>query len=37
MAGAHHVVWSTGGSMVPADEKARYLDQGRQALSVFSQ
>lgn len=37
MAGAHHVVWSTGGSMVPADEMAGYLEAGRQALSVFSQ
>ncbi len=37
MAGAHHVVWSTGGSMVPADEMQGYLDQGRQALSFFSQ
>lgn len=37
MVGAHHVVWSTGGSMVPADEMAGYLEAGRQALSVFSQ
>lgn len=37
MAGAHHVVWSTGGSMVPTDEMAGYLEAGRQALSFFSQ
>lgn len=34
MAGAHHVVWSTGGSMVPADEMAGYLEAGRCALDA---
>jgi len=29
MARATHLVWATGGGMVPEDEMARYLAQGR--------
>ncbi|SMF31409.1 D-serine ammonia-lyase [Pseudogulbenkiania subflava] len=31
LARAHHLVWATGGSMVPAEEMAGYLRRGRQA------
>ena len=29
MANASHIVWSTGGSMVPAAEMAGYVTEGR--------
>lgn len=35
MARAHHIVWSTGGSMVPEDEMNGYLQQGRAAQGIF--
>jgi len=34
LANATHLVWATGGSMVPENEMAAYLAKGRQALSA---
>jgi D-serine dehydratase len=34
MAHATHLVWATGGSMVPAAEMAAYLAKGRQLLQA---
>ncbi|MCE6984256.1 D-serine dehydratase, partial [Pseudomonas frederiksbergensis] len=33
MARATHLVWGTGGSMVPRDEMDRYLAKGRAVLA----
>ncbi|MNY66281.1 D-serine dehydratase [compost metagenome] len=33
MAQATHLVWATGGNMVPADEMQAYLAKGRQLLA----
>ena len=30
MANATHILWSTGGNMVPADEKQHYYEKGKQ-------
>lgn len=34
LANATHLVWGTGGNMVPAEEMAAYLDKGAQLLNV---
>ncbi|MND06440.1 D-serine dehydratase [compost metagenome] len=34
MARATHLIWATGGSMVPAAEMAGYLAKGRQLLQA---
>lgn len=36
MAQATHLIWATGGSMVPPEEMAAYLDQGRQCIAQGS-
>ncbi len=36
MAQATHLVWATGGNMVPSDEMQTYLDKGRRLLAKDS-